>query len=469
MREVFLHQLHDHLKSLRFQVSLMVLLLFFVGNGVVYTWRMERLIGEIDQLEARDRNGYKQIKTLDLAIRTTYQGVNRPLGTEFIAEGGYDWFIDAAGFTPRTGWDTFGSGKALATNHWMEPFELVDWTLIVRIVLSFLCIVLAYNTVSGGLETGTMRLVLSNPLSRGRLLIGKILAHLVILMVATGIGTLISLLILHLNGAAQLNARVLHGYGMFLLGTTLYVSFFLCISVGISALARSSASSLVLLLLIWAVFSVVIPQASYLLGVRALRTGKSPYVTFNNRQNSVIQETSGRIERENLSLRGRELGKTDNYTTERRYARVMQDAQSEMDRLAKDRDNQQLQQYRVVKRMNLLSPGLAFQYTIEAFLGTGDIRSEHFIDQVWRYRDTLRDFIRTEDAADPDSPHILFLSGYISEKALDPNLVPRFRDIPLSLADGIAVSIVPITILILEAILSFLFAFWAFNRVEIAG
>jgi hypothetical protein len=47
MSEIFLHQLQDNLKSLRFQISLLVLLFFFVGNGVVYTWRMERLTKEI--------------------------------------------------------------------------------------------------------------------------------------------------------------------------------------------------------------------------------------------------------------------------------------------------------------------------------------------------------------------------------------------------------------------------------------
>ncbi|MBW1881866.1 MAG: hypothetical protein JRJ84_26215 [Deltaproteobacteria bacterium] len=46
MATVFLHQLHDNLRSLRFQTSLIVLLLFFVGNGIVYTYKMDRAARE---------------------------------------------------------------------------------------------------------------------------------------------------------------------------------------------------------------------------------------------------------------------------------------------------------------------------------------------------------------------------------------------------------------------------------------
>ena len=86
--------------------------------------------------------------------------------------------------------------------------------------------------------------------------------------------------------------------------------------------------------------------------------------------------------------------------------------------------------------MSLLSPGFAFQYTVEAFLGTGVMRYEHFLDQAWRYRDALRDFLRSKDASDPDSPHMLFLPDYMSEKPLNHTHIPRFKEAPLSLSEG---------------------------------
>jgi len=119
--------------------------------------------------------------------------------------------------------------------------------------------------------------------------------------------------------------------------------------------------------------------------------------------------------------------------------------------------------------MNLLSPGFAFQYTVEAFLGTGDLRTEHFFQQVWEYREMLRDFLRTRDKSDPNSPQVLFLPEFMSAQSLEPNQIPHFRSEPLSLGEGVMRGIRPITILLLECFLSFFFAFWAFYRSDIAN
>ena len=77
--------------------------------------------------------------------------------------------------------------------------------------------------------------------------------------------------------------------------------------------------------------------------------------------------------------------------------------------------------------MNLLSPGYAFQYSLEALLGNGIARFRSFTRQGWDYRETLREFLRARDAADPDSPHVLFLGDYMSQEKLDPAPHPALR------------------------------------------
>ena len=39
----------------------------------------------------------------------------------------------------------------------MQRYEILDCAFVVRFVISFLCIVIAYNSVSGELESGTDR------------------------------------------------------------------------------------------------------------------------------------------------------------------------------------------------------------------------------------------------------------------------------------------------------------------------
>ena len=49
MGAIFQLTLADNLRSLRFQLSLVILLLFFIGNGLVYTWKGERVAIENEQ------------------------------------------------------------------------------------------------------------------------------------------------------------------------------------------------------------------------------------------------------------------------------------------------------------------------------------------------------------------------------------------------------------------------------------
>ena len=163
MLTILLHQLHDHLISLRVQLSLLLVLSFFAVNGTIYAWRMETQTA-VDTYRRADINRlYDGVETIRDAASTGYRVANEPTGTEFIAEGGFDWLWGGYWFSPRTGNLPFRTvGRDV--NFWMSRFENTDWTLIVRLVLSFLCIVLAYDGISGELERGTLRQVLANPI-----------------------------------------------------------------------------------------------------------------------------------------------------------------------------------------------------------------------------------------------------------------------------------------------------------------
>jgi len=464
MVPVLLHQLRDNLRSLRFQVSLVVLVLFFAASGVVYTMKLERLVAESARIQADDASRYENLETLRDAAGTWFRILSPPAGTEFVAEAGFDWFNHVMWINPGSG-DTAWLGNVRTTNNWMRRFEVVDWTVIVRYVLSFLCIVLAYNAVSGEIESGTLRLALANPLARGWFLIGKFLAHLLTLLVATALGSAISLLILTLNGVVELDLQVWRGYFFFLLGTAFFTALFLLLGMGISSLARSSASSLVLLVTAWTVLIVVIPQSSYLIAIRAV----DPVGPFWEKIDGYAEETRSALEREGISPRPPELARSDGYALEKRFVQRLHDMEEEMDRMRREVTQQQLRQYEVARKVNLLSPGFAFQYTVEAFLGAGLERFKSFARQGWRYREAMRDFLRDRDATDPDSPHVLFLPEFMSAEKLDAGHIPRFKEVPLPLSESIAAGVVPITILVLEAALAFFFSLWAFNRADLTG
>jgi hypothetical protein len=119
--------------------------------------------------------------------------------------------------------------------------------------------------------------------------------------------------------------------------------------------------------------------------------------------------------------------------------------------------------------VNLASPGFAFQYSVEALLGTGIHRFRSFLTQASQYRGALREFLRGRDAADADSPHVLFVPEFMSDEPLDHMDIPRFRLQPLTFGESLAVATVPVTILALEAALAFFFALQALNRTDLTS
>jgi hypothetical protein len=183
MLTVYLHEIQTQMRSMRFQVSLLVLPLFFVANGVIYALKIERDVPEISRIDSEFAEKISEVSELNGAIGRWYRLTARSTGTEFITEGGANWFSDTYWVNAQSGNRSTEYGRSRTTNHWIRRFEIVDWTLIVRLILSFLCVVMAYDLISGGHEQGVLRLTMANPISRGAYLAGRALAPFSMLMV----------------------------------------------------------------------------------------------------------------------------------------------------------------------------------------------------------------------------------------------------------------------------------------------
>ena len=461
MRRILRRQLYDNFHSLRFQLGLLALLLFFSVNGFVYSWKMEQQREEDARIEADVERIYESATTVAEAADRSFKVISKPLGTEFMAEGGFNWFHDTVWVSAM--WPPVRLDSMRTTNNWMRRVELLDWTVSVRYVLSCVCIVLAYNAVSGELESGTLRLVLANPVSRSAFLGGKLLAHLATLQVATVVGSLVSLLILSLHGVLELNGQLAQSYLLFLLGSGAYATLFLLLGAGISVLTRNSASALVFLVTAWTLIVVVIPQTAYLVAVRAVAPTGNMGRWFGEFQ----REQQEALIAEGLFPRLPEIAATDGYNLEKRYARRIEELVEEGDREIRGAYRRNQVQYDLARAIHMISPGYSFQYAVEALLGAGVVRFQSFHEQGYRYRDELRAFLREKDAVDPESPHVPFLATFMSTAALDADEIPRFAQAELALEDRVAAGTTPIAILILETGLAFLFAVVAFQRTEV--
>ena len=380
-----------------------------------------------------------------------------PVGREFIYEAGLSWSYTGMWMKPITG-QTLTPTTVQTTNNWMARFEVVDWTVISRYVISFLCIILAYNAVSGEREQGTLQLVLANPVSRASFLLGKFLAHWLTVISSSIIGALISLVILALSGVLTIDVGVLLGVTAWL---ALLCALFLLLGMGISSLSNSSATSLIFLVTAWTVVVVVVPQTSYLIAARTVE----PMGLYWEAMGEHRTKMNRTLRLEGIQPRAREVGATDGFVLEKEYAQRL----GQLEGMRRDLNERIFRQFEVARSVNLISPGYAFQYALEGLLGAGLPNIRAFFADAWRYREDLRQFLRAADAEDPDSPHVPFLPGYMSDKPVVANRFPRYQSQPISLADGFVSASMPLAILLLETALAFVFALWAVRRTDLTA
>ena len=147
-------------------------------------------------------------------------------------------------------------------NPFLSAFPTLDVMLILKVIMSILALLVAYDTISGERERGTLRLVLANRTARHEVLLGKLLAGLVTLIIPVTIAFILALLILQFFPMVSLAGPDLIRIVLMYLASLIFISAMYNIGLLFSCLMRRASISLVLGLFVWVVFVVVIPNVS---------------------------------------------------------------------------------------------------------------------------------------------------------------------------------------------------------------
>ena len=151
------------------------------------------------------------------------------------------------------------------------PATIASLASLATFLVPLIALLLAYDAIVGEDEGGTLMLLLTYPLGRGQLLLGKFVGHGLILALATLIGF----------GCAALAIGVLvedvelgllaWAFGRFMLSSTLLGWVFLAMAYVLSSAASEKSSAAGLALGLWFLFVLVFDLA--LLGVLVLSEG----------------------------------------------------------------------------------------------------------------------------------------------------------------------------------------------------
>ena len=458
-------ELYDNLNSLRFALTMVLLLGLMLTNAVVHLQehpaRIQKYLSSV--VDARNTLESRADSLYDLARKGPGNLYKKPSPLHFCAEGG----------------DTYLSGSVEAHYHFWGSNDLnslwrmqypaatpnltnirpdvtkVDWAFIIGYALSLIALLFTFDSVSGERERGTLRLILANSIPRHTVLIGKFLGALISVNISFALAVLINLLVISTSSAVHLGADAWGRISIVSFIALLYTCLFLALGLLVSARVQRSAVSLVILLLTWVTFVVFMPSilASIASGFSSPMSSDELRVRRNQINDKLWEEY---FQKTGVSkLQDIQVG-----------SRFVTTDKAEQDRLIEERLMQQVEQIQRARSITQISPAAIVQHLLESFAGTGFERHLQFLENAQHYGRQYSEFIVETDSADPQSLHLIGVREGMSQKPVSPEAIPRFED-TLSLSKDFNTAAMELLLLTLFVVVLLSGAYLAFVRVEV--
>jgi ABC-type transport system involved in multi-copper enzyme maturation permease subunit len=458
--------------SLRLPVTLILVTAVMISGALLFIEDYKQQLADyhrnvranLERLsELADNAGWQAIYT---ALSWNWQPVYRtPTRLAFLTEGHEKDLPNTFEVSP---FRIAGPTKKLRGNYLLQKFDSLDWAFVVSVIMSFAAIVLAYDSISGEREDGTLRLSMSNPVPRSTVILGKYLGIMGVLMIPLLFGMLSSMIILTISKDVNIAGMDWIRIAAMILLSILYLSIFVVLGIFVSSLLRSSAASLVILLLVWVAVVIVIPNTG---GTIVTSLSELPSRDSINRDAwTAITNTW-----DDYNARHPNASKwnTKGWSYGQDLARSMAGNDALM-RVYDSYWNRMLAQVQSGYNVTRISPYVAYQRTVEAVAGAGIDHCESFLQQVRQYKLTLRGFLLDHYPLDIHRPHGVGRSpSEVEDK--DRELVealksrpftsadiPKFQDDPVPMEDSIADSLWNIAILFAFNAVLFMAAYVSF-------
>jgi ABC-type transport system involved in multi-copper enzyme maturation permease subunit len=258
-------------------------------------------------------------------------------------------------------------------------FPAPDFAYIVKVVLSLVALLFGFDQISRERENGVLRLILSNHVSRAQVLAGKWIGNFLSLAAPFTLVTLLGFALMNLDPDINFGAAGIGRFLVLIMIALLYIALFLGLGILVSALTRRSASTLIVLLLVWAVIVFVMPNLGTLIArqmvevpsVKALSEKRQQIWTREILTQIVEQRAAGNrgdgaIRKKHLDAINTELDKLES------------DYRMKFDRLV-----------RLAKAVNRLSPAACFLDVATELAGTGIDEESRLKSEVIWFKDAV--------------------------------------------------------------------------------
>ena len=364
-------------------------------------------------------------------------------------------------------------------------FGSLDLMFAVKFILSLCALFLAYDVVSGEKESGTLKLALSNSVSRARLISGKIIGNYVGMLLLFLTPLLMGLIVLLLFPGVSLNGgdwlRLLFIFVMFLL----YISVFFALGIFISAMTTRASTSFLILLFLWMALVIVIPGASVVVaelvspipsstllagekGLFGTMVSQEVSAEYNKKMSELIPKLDQRMmEIQPLRKEDPRKYQEEQAKLQAAVAQMAEEAQQEVDdrmtanNIQVNRDYQLKKdaQQNLAKNIARISPASALTFGSMTLARTGVDEYDRFVSATRNYRPIHRKWMNNN----PDFQDLQ--TGDV--RPIDQSIIPRLPFTPESFGEALARTLPDFALMTIMTIVFIVGAFFAFIRYDV--
>jgi ABC-type transport system involved in multi-copper enzyme maturation permease subunit len=460
----------ENFVSLRFVLSLILVIIVFAISGFVFARKYEQQVQDYSKDTNQSLTYFRgHAERLYWIATLSHQFYRKPKALTLCAEG-FEKSIPNC-FSLNAFSRDYPRIKG-RTNALLSGFSDVDWVFIISLFLSFAALVLAYNSCCGERENGTLRLILAGSIPRHKVLLGKYLALMFMVGVPLLLGILVNLIVVTLSKDVAFGRHEWAKILSIIVLSLLYLSMFVLLGMFISSRTSRSVSSMVILLFLWVGLVILVPSSGRIVA-KTLR--KVPTQAEMNRRVTGMKE---QWQKDLLAGKyGQKAGGTSPNTEECNppaRARAYTALTEQNNKIIDEHMNQIIDQVTIGRQYTRISPTEIYRQACETIAGTGIGRFSELRRQISRYQADLKDYVRSRDAEDPNSLHLLYdemltaqLWRTISHHPVDFDSVPKFQERDLALGQSLKLAIRDIGLLALFNLVFFAASFVSFLRYDV--
>lgn len=317
-----------------------------------------------------------------------------------------------------------------------ELFTAPDYAYVVAIVGSLLALLFVFDAICGEKERGTLKQILANAVPRDAILLSKCLGGYIALAAPFFAATLAGVVYVHMSGVVVLEGDNLWRLLCIIAISSIYLLLFFNLGMMVSAATQRSATSLLIVLLVWICWILIIPNlapvtARFISSVPSLQKVEREKDLVNREVELQARQAKDAVGREQIRLQG-----------ERR--------KQKLERFYKERLRDQIA---TAKTLSRLSPIASFMHAAAdlAKTDTGlytrfETAYRRFVDQAIRY----------------------VPNGYTPLKQpIAPQEAPRLEVLEPNFADTFTMIAVDLLLLGIFNVLFFLLAYLFFLRCDV--